>query len=95
MMRKKVYSDILPHFVHCLTKNLPRRFLDPLSISFSRSFISAETYPGTKNAKHLVPTREKPKKARLGKKRKIPGEARDFGCLIGMSPTTLTLRKVQ
>jgi hypothetical protein len=22
MMRKKVYSDILPHFVHCLTKNL-------------------------------------------------------------------------
>ena len=23
MMRKKVYSDILPHFAHCLTENLP------------------------------------------------------------------------
>ena len=22
MMRKKVYSDILPQFAHCLTKNL-------------------------------------------------------------------------
>jgi hypothetical protein len=26
MMRKKVYSDILPHFAHCLTKI----FLSPL-----------------------------------------------------------------
>src|SRR5205085_12148459 len=25
MMRKKVCSDILPHFVHCLTKNLTLR----------------------------------------------------------------------
>jgi hypothetical protein len=36
---------------------------------------SAETHPGTKNAKHLFPTREKPKMAHLDKKRKIPGEA--------------------
>jgi hypothetical protein len=29
MMRKKVYSDILPHFVHCSPKNLTQRFAIP------------------------------------------------------------------
>jgi hypothetical protein len=39
---------------------------------------SAITPPGTKNAKYLVSTREKPQMARLGKKRKIPGEASGY-----------------
>ena len=43
-------------------------------------FHVSETPPGTKNAMHLVPTREQPKMARLGKKRKIPGEA--SGCWL-------------
>ncbi len=68
-------SPVSRSLVHCLTKNLPRQFHDPFSISFPRFFTSAVTPPGTKNAKHLVPTREKPQMARLGKKRKIPGEA--------------------
>ena len=46
-----------------------------------RFSMSVETHPGTKNAKHLVPTREKPKMARLGKKRKIPDEASGFWLL--------------
>src|SRR5258708_10433928 len=40
--------------------------------------MSAETPSGTKNAKPLFPLREKLKMARLGKKRKIPGEASGF-----------------
>ncbi len=29
-MRKKVHSDILPHFVHCAPKNLTQRFANPM-----------------------------------------------------------------
>ena len=39
MMRKNVYSDILPHFVHCLTRNLtlcsPRNNLSGIIVAFS------------------------------------------------------------
>jgi hypothetical protein len=60
----------------------PRIFPDGFSTNevfpLHRFSTSAETPPGTKNAKHLVPTLEMPNIARLGKKRKIPDEASGF-----------------
>ncbi len=67
--------------MHCLTKNLPRRFLDPLSISAFSYQPKHILVPKTRSILFL--TAEKPQMARPGKKRKIPGEARDFGCLKG------------
>jgi hypothetical protein len=46
--------------VHCLTKNLPRRFLDPRRISSPQLFHVSRNTPGTTNAKQLVPPRQKP-----------------------------------
>ena len=46
--------------VHCLNKNLPRRFLDPRRISSPQLFHVSRNTPGTTNAKQLVPPRQKP-----------------------------------
>ncbi len=72
--------DPLPEEVHCLTKIFPGGFSTDEVLPLHRFSTSAETPPGTKNAQRLVLTREKPKMARLGKKRQIPGEA--SGCWL-------------
>jgi len=69
-----------PAFQQCIAspKIFPGGFSTHEVFPLHRFSTSAKTPPGTKNAKHLVPTREKPKMARHGKKRKIPGEASGF-----------------
>ena len=81
--------------VQCIAS--PKIFPDGFPIHeivlLHRSSTSAGTCPGTKNAKPWFFLWEKPKKARLGKKRKSPGEASGFlAASPGNFPTRLANR---
>jgi uncharacterized BrkB/YihY/UPF0761 family membrane protein len=63
----QAYLQLFPFYCIASPKIFPGGFSTHSVFLLPRFSMSAETPPGTKNAKQLVPAREKPKMARLGK----------------------------